>query len=65
MGKTTWIVIGVIILLLVAGYFLFSGDESERGASGTQAEVDQATAQVIDTSIVAEEDDVEIGEVIE
>lgn len=69
MGKTVWIIVGVIIVLIIAGYFLFSGndtvDQKASGGSGNQPTVDQATAQVIDESIVAEDDDVELGEVIE
>lgn len=67
MGKTVWIIVGVVILLLIAGYFMFSGDDSAnpQKTSGSQSEVDQATARVIDNSVVAEDDDVELGEVIE
>ncbi len=66
MGKTTWIIVGIIVLLLAAGYFMFSGnDTSEKQTSGNQPTVDQATAQVIDNSVVVEDDDVVLGEVIE
>ncbi len=69
MGKTAWIIVGIIVILLVAGYFMFSGndatDQKTSGGSGNRPGVDQATAQVIDNSVVAEDDDVDLGEVIE